>query len=180
MVEDVVRTLGYATLGSRLKRIGEKLQSQTQELASRMGATDLPASHHPVLASLDRHGPLSIGELAKALGQSQPGVTRMANKMKTDGLVETLSDGRDKRVNQIALTEKGRTYVDLLKQTLWPATAFLVQGACEELSGPLLTQLAQLEDALADQPLSKRLPNTPVPDWDQLVPSKNDKKRSNG
>ena len=30
MVEDVVRALGYLTLGTRMKRIGERLQADTQ------------------------------------------------------------------------------------------------------------------------------------------------------
>ena len=32
MTQDVVRELGFLTLGSRLKRMGERLQAQTQEL----------------------------------------------------------------------------------------------------------------------------------------------------
>ena len=171
MVEDVVRALGYATLGSRLKRIGEKLQARTQELAAELAATDLPASHHPVLASLDRHGPMSIGELAKALGQSQPGVTRMINKMKAEGLVGTQPDDRDKRVIQVALTGRGTASVDHLKRTLWPATAVCVQDICNDLAGPLLSQLAQLEEALGNHPLGRHLPATQLPDWEHLISS---------
>ena len=37
MVEDVVRELGYLTLGSRLKRIGERLQAQAQVLLEEAG-----------------------------------------------------------------------------------------------------------------------------------------------
>ncbi|MDN3718458.1 MarR family transcriptional regulator [Roseibium salinum] len=127
MVEDVVRSLGYATLGSRLKRIGERLQAETQELAGELAGTDLPTPHNPVLAALDLHGPLSIGDLAKALGHSQPGVTRMINKMKADGLVVGQPDDRDRRVSTIALTEKGAVLVATLRATLWPAVTLAVE-----------------------------------------------------
>lgn len=157
MVEDVVRTLGFATLGSRLKRIGERLQADTQELTALLAETDLPVPHNPLLAALDRHGPLSIGDLASALGQSQPGITRMVGRMKTAGLVEARPDPEDKRISLIALTQKGEALVTHLKDTLWPATEAAVADACSGLSGPLLDQLAQLERALAERPLTKRV-----------------------
>lgn len=157
MVEDVVRALGFTTLGSRLKRIGERLQSDTEELTTLLAETDLPVPHNPLLAALDRHGPLSVGDLAGALGQSQPGITRMVGKMKTAGLVEIRPDPADKRVSLIALTEQGEALVTHLKDTLWPATEAAVADACSDLTGPLLDQLAQLEKALAEKPLNKRI-----------------------
>ncbi|MHA7774047.1 MarR family winged helix-turn-helix transcriptional regulator [Roseibium sp. M-1] len=170
MVEDVVRALGYATLGSRLKRIGEKLQAQTQELAAGLAGTDLPTPHNPVLATLDREGALSIGDLARALGQSQPGVTRMINRMKANGLVAANVMEGDRRVSTIALTEKGEDLVAHLKASLWPAVTLAVADICEQLDGPLLQQLDALETALAEIPLTGRHPGPPLPDWNTLVP----------
>ncbi len=161
MVEDVVRTLGYTTLGSRLKRIGERLQAQTQELSAEYAGTDLPTPHNPVLAALDRNGPLSVGDMARALGQSQPGVTRMINRMKDEDLVETVADERDRRVSKIALTEKGERLVEQLKTTLWPAIRAAVESACSDLHGPFLDQLAQLEDTLTERPLRERAEISP-------------------
>lgn len=172
MTEDVVRILGYATLGSRLKRIGEKLQVQTQDLAVELAETSLPTPHNPVLAALDRHGSLSIGDLAKALGQSQPGVTRMINKMKADGLVMSTSQAEDRRVSRIALTENGQRLVSHLKETLWPAVSVAVAQACANLDGPLLHQLDQLEDHLDRNRLGVAADHTPLPSWDELAPDK--------
>ena len=39
MVEDVVRHFGYLTLGTRLKRVGERLQSDTQKMIDAHGAS---------------------------------------------------------------------------------------------------------------------------------------------
>jgi len=177
MVEDVVRALGYATLGSRLKRIGEKLQAQTQDLAGSLAGTDLPTPHNPVLAALDREGPLSIGDLAKALGQSQPGVTRMINRMKADGLVAAEPSDGDRRVSTIALTQKGEALVGHLKATLWPAVTLTVADMCERLQGPLLAQLDALETALSDSPLTGRLPEPPWPAWETLMPNSREENR---
>ena len=169
MVEDVVRVLGYGTLGSRLKRIGEKLQAQTQDIGVHLAGAELPASHNPVLAALDRNGPLSIGHIAEALGQSQPGVTRMVNNLKASGLVEGRTDETDRRINRIALTVKGEALVSHLRETLWPQIMFAVRDACSELEGPLLRQLSQLEDALEDMPLKKRCSRNDIPDWAALT-----------
>lgn len=168
MVEDVVRALGYATLGSRLKRIGEKLQAQTQELSGLAAGTDLPTPHNPVLAALDSYGPLSIGEIASALGQSQPGVTRMVNRMKSDGLVSAQASEQDRRISTIALTDQGRALVHRLKETLWPEVMLAVEDACSDLNGTLLEQLDRLEDALDARPLAKRRAPSPLPAWETL------------
>ncbi|MEO9529801.1 MarR family winged helix-turn-helix transcriptional regulator [Roseibium sp.] len=175
MTEDVVRMLGFATLGSRLKRIGEKLQAQTQDLAVELAGTDLPTPHNPVLAALDRHGSSSIGDLARALGQSQPGVTRMINKMKADGLVEVFPSATDRRVSTVALTGKGCRLVEHLKATLWPAVSFAVADACAGLDGSLLDQLDRLEDALTQKTLSVRQAGREVPGWASLAPTRKER-----
>ncbi|MET1414156.1 MarR family transcriptional regulator [Roseibium sp. HPY-6] len=169
MVEDVVRALGYGTLGSRLKRIGEKLQAQTEEVGVQLTGADLPASHNPVLAALDRNGPLSIGQIAEALGQSQPGVTRMVNSLRTAGLVVGHADETDRRINRIALTKTGEALVHHLQETFWPQIMVAVKDACSDLNGSLLQQLSQLEEALEDVPLKKRCSQSDSPNWAVLT-----------
>ena len=157
-VDDVVRSLGYLTLGTRLKRIGERLQGDTQVLLRKFEA-GLPSGQFPVLAALDRLGPLSIGELAQALGIAQPGVTRLVGRMQSEGIVITDPSAHDRRVRKVALSAAGRHLVDSTKHSAWPAVEKAVADACTDLSGPLLHQLAGLEDALAAAPLDRR----PIP-----------------
>ena len=52
MIEDIVKELGFLTLGTRFKRIGEALQAQTQALLTEHGI-GMPAAHFPLLAALD-------------------------------------------------------------------------------------------------------------------------------
>ena len=155
MVEDVVRELGHLTLGSRLKRIGERLQAQAQVLLEEAGVS-VSASHLPVLAALDRLGPLGVGELAQAVGVSQPGVTRMLERLESDGLVKSQRPAGDRRLRPIVLTRAGRQLVVRSRRLVWPRIEAAVADACAGPSGPLLAQLAALEDALAAAPLSTR------------------------
>jgi DNA-binding MarR family transcriptional regulator len=155
MIEDVVKALGYLTLGTRLKRLGERLQSQTEVLLESRGI-GLPASHFPVLAALDRLGPLSVGELTEAVGVSQPGVTRLLDKLEVEGLVRSGQSAGDRRVRTIALTRRGQQLIARSKRIAWPMIKGAVANACAGPAQPLLAQLAALEEALAEAPLNIR------------------------
>jgi len=155
MKRDVVKELGHLALGTRLKRLGERLQAQTQVLLEAAGI-GLPASNFPILAGLDRLGQLSVGEIAEAVGMSQPGVTRMLDKLQADGLVKSITIPGDKRVRTIMLTAAGEKLVASSKRTVWPLIESAVADACEAEAESLLPALAALEKSLLDTPLSLR------------------------
>jgi DNA-binding MarR family transcriptional regulator len=154
-IEDVVKELGYLALGTRFKRLGERLQAQTQVLLEHDGI-DLPASHFPVLAALERLGAMNVGELTEAVGISQPGVTRLLDKLQAEGLVRSTQLAEDRRVRTIALTKLGRQLIARSRRTAWPMIEAAVTDACAGPAQPLLAALAALEEALAVAPLSSR------------------------
>lgn len=160
MVADIVREMGHLSLGSRLKRLGERLQAQTQALLAE-AQIRVPASHFPVLAALDRLGPLSVGELAQAVGISQPGVSRMLENLQSDGLVTSQRLRGDRRLRPIVLTKAGRQLIARSKLLAWPRIEAAVADACAGASGPLLAQLSALEEALAAAPLHVRATRIP-------------------
>jgi DNA-binding MarR family transcriptional regulator len=155
MVEDVVRGFGFLTLGSRMKRIGERLQADTQRMMDAQGIM-LQPSQYPFLAAIDRLGPLTIGELAEAVGISQPGATRALAQLIEAGLLNAEPAPDDQRRRIISLSRKGRKLVEVSKQDVWPRIERAVRDLCGDLSGPLLEQLAAIEDRLADAPLDRR------------------------
>ncbi len=157
MIQDVVGELGHLSLGTRLKRIGETLQAQTQALLAARGF-DQPAAHFPLLAALDRLGSLSVGDLSQAVGVSQPVVTRSLRGLEDDGLVQSETSGEDRRVRRVGLSRKGRGLVQRAKRDAWPDVEASVAQACAGLKGDLLAQLAGLERALAERPLLQRAP----------------------
>ena len=155
MTEDVVRELGFLTLGSRLKRLGERLQAQTQELLQEAGI-DVPASHMPLLAALDRLGPMSVGGIAQALGTSQPGVTRQLATLQALDLVASTPSPNDSRQRTASLTANGRKLVSRAKRKAWPVVEAAVVHACGPSGPSMLCQLAAVEDALATLTLRQR------------------------
>jgi DNA-binding MarR family transcriptional regulator len=155
VVEDVVRSFGFLTLGTRLKRIGEKLQADTQRIMDELGAP-LQASQYPFLAAVDRLGPLTVGELAEAIGITQPGATRTVAQLVELGMMETEQAPDDQRRRIVSLSREGKRLIAAAKRDVWPRIREAVADLCGDLDGPLLEQLAAIEDGLAAVPLSRR------------------------
>ncbi|WP_414832218.1 MarR family winged helix-turn-helix transcriptional regulator [Afifella sp. YEN Y35] len=155
MPEDVVRALGFLCLGTRLRRIGERLQADTDAILATKELA-INASNYPYLASLDRLGSMTLGDLAEAVGVSQPGATRAVNQLIAQGLLKADASLEDRRRKIVDLTDEGRQLVEVGKRELWPRIEAAVADLCQGLRGPLLQQLAALEDGLAEASLARR------------------------
>jgi DNA-binding MarR family transcriptional regulator len=156
MNADVVRQSGYLTFGSRLRRIGERLQGDVQRIDIVRGY-ELHGSLWTTLIALDREGELTVGELAQSLGIAQPGVTRNLKLLEERGLAVSQPSATDQRVRRVTLTKEGLQVVDKAKREIWPLVEEAVADICGSLKGPLLTQLAALEDALDEASLDRRV-----------------------
>ena len=73
------------------------------------------------------------------------------------GLVKARPGRDDQRQRIISLTAKGQRQVDFGKREIWPEVEAAVADLCDPLSGPLLDQLAALEDGLTAKPLERRV-----------------------
>jgi DNA-binding MarR family transcriptional regulator len=156
MTEDVIRDLGYLALGTRLKRLGERMQAHTQRILDDHQLA-IQTAQFPYLAALDRLGPTTIGDLAEAIGVSQPGATRTLAQLAEAGYVVIVTTPDDQRRKSVALTRKGRALVEAGKRDVWPLIEVAVRDLCAGLSGPLLDQLVAIEDDLAAEPLDRRV-----------------------
>ena len=158
MTQDIIRQLGHLCLGSRLKRIGDRMQADVQRFIESTGL-EIQTAQYPVLAAIDRNGPMTVSELVEALGVSQPGVTRNVTRLVDLGLVEITKVRRDQRHKTIALTKAGHQLTQRSKREIWPHIEAAVIELCAGLSGPLLQQLGTIEDALEKTPLDRRAAN---------------------
>lgn len=156
MTPDIVRDLGHLTLGSRFKRLGDRLQADTQRILEAHGLA-IQAGQFTFLAALDRLGPSTIGELAEAVGVSQPAATRTLGQLAEDGVVVIQTPPDDQRRRTVALAKRGRELVDKGKREVWPLIEAAVKELCAPAKGPLLAQIAALEDGLAARPLDERV-----------------------
>jgi DNA-binding MarR family transcriptional regulator/N-acetylglutamate synthase-like GNAT family acetyltransferase len=150
---DVVALEGAVMLGSRLKRLAERLQAGAERIATDCGLPTQP-SQMPLLTALYREGPMTVGEAVEVLGISQPAVTRIMSRLIEMDLVETMRDDRDQRSKTMVLTPQGRAAMELAVTLLWPRLRAAVGELCDVPA--LLALVTEAEQALADRPLDRR------------------------
>ena len=155
MAGDIVAELGHLFLGTRLKRLAERMQADVLKVAVEAGLPIQP-SQYPLLALIEREGSVTVGQIAETLGISQPGVTRNMARLIDLGLVEVTRDGRDQRQKSLSLSDAGKAAMEVSKREVWPRIDMAVAAMCEPLSGPLLGQVSAIERALDEKPLDRR------------------------
>jgi DNA-binding MarR family transcriptional regulator len=79
-----------------------------------LAGVDLDRALFPLLARVERRGPLAIGELAELCGRDYSTVSRQISKLENLGLVIRVADAADARVTQAEITEKGRAIIRAL------------------------------------------------------------------
>ncbi|SDA16097.1 bifunctional helix-turn-helix transcriptional regulator/GNAT family N-acetyltransferase [Sphingomonas sp. NFR15] len=150
---DVLAHEGAVMLGSRLKRLAERLQAGAERIAADCGLPTQP-SQMPLLTALYRRGPMTVGDAVQVLGISQPAVTRILSRLVEMALVETSRDVRDQRSKTISLTPAGVEAMELATTILWPRLRAAVGEVCD--APALLAMIEATERALAEQPLDQR------------------------
>lgn len=150
---DVVEQMGPAFLGSRLKRLGERMQAGAASVLSDAGIP-LQPGHMAAMAAL-RTGPRTVGQLAEASGTSQPGMTRTVSHLKRLGLAGDVACD-DQRSRMIALTDEGERMARRIAELVWPRVGAAAEEILALVEGDFLRQLAIIEDALAEASIAER------------------------
>jgi DNA-binding MarR family transcriptional regulator/N-acetylglutamate synthase-like GNAT family acetyltransferase len=150
---DVVAQMGPSFLGSRLKRLGERMQASAASVIAETGLP-LQPGQMAILASL-RTGAMSVGRLAETCGTSQPGVTRTLGQLRKLGMVEGVP-GEDQRSRLVALSPEGREAAAIIARDVWPRVGMAAEQILAGLDGDFLLQLARIEMALAEGSIADR------------------------
>ena len=104
---DFYTKTGKLALGSRLRRLGQKLLEDGVKIFQ-LYEVDLDPKWFPIFYSLSQDGTMSITEIASKIGQTHPSVSQMVKEMKKRGVVTMQKSTSDGRVNKVSLTDKGR------------------------------------------------------------------------
>jgi DNA-binding MarR family transcriptional regulator len=83
---------------------------------------DITQSQLSALATVERSGALSLGELAEIERVAPPSMTRIAARLEERGLLARTADVTDRRIARVAITTEGR---DLLEETRTRRDAYL-------------------------------------------------------
>jgi DNA-binding MarR family transcriptional regulator/GNAT superfamily N-acetyltransferase len=159
---DLLAGLGVGFLGSRLKRLAERLQADAAEVLRTLDLPVQPAQLSLLLA-IRMAGPPTVGELAQRLKLAQPTVTRAVGVLEAEGLVEARRSAEDQRSKRLALTPAGEALLVRIQTQLLPVVEAAASGLCEGLSGELMASLAGLEARLDQASLLDRVKAVPTP-----------------
>lgn len=139
--------MGLLSLGSQLKAISDQLYAMADEIYARHGI-ELQGRWFPILRLLHDRGPLTVGEIATAVGQTHSAISQLTTRLVRDGWVSTSSDADDRRTRRLALTAKAEATLQAAKP-LWRA---IREGLAERVRGAGLDAealLAGLEQVAA-------------------------------
>lgn len=117
-------------------------------LIARAGV-DLDRALFPVLARVERRGPLGIGELAELCGRDYTTVSRQITKLEGMGLVVRRANGQDARIKEAVITEKGR----VMTSALDGAREKIITALLAEWDKQEVGELARLLRKFADDAL---------------------------
>ena len=113
-----MRTNSVPDLAGRLRltivRTARRLRQET--------GTELSPSLTAALSTVERHGPLTPGEVATRERIQRPTATRVLARLEEQGLVDRMPDVRDRRSSLLTASKAGR---DLLAELRTRKTAFL-------------------------------------------------------
>jgi DNA-binding MarR family transcriptional regulator len=94
------------------------------------------------LTVLHEHGPQNAATVADALGIARSTMTRLANRLVRDGLVDRSSDPADRRAVVLSLTRRGHRTAERVK-------AWRLRALADRFVGVIANDARALDDALA-------------------------------
>lgn len=81
-------------------------------LIRQRATADITPSQLAVLVTVERHGPLTVGDIAAREQVRPPSASRIVAALCEQGLVARQGEAADRRVSRIAITSAGQALVD--------------------------------------------------------------------
>jgi DNA-binding MarR family transcriptional regulator len=82
----------------------------------RQASTGLSPSQLSALATVEMHGPMTLGALAEHENVAPPSVTKVVTILESQGLVSRQPDPHDRRVAKVSLTPEGDRLLEESRQ----------------------------------------------------------------
>ncbi len=155
MTDDFLQELGLGALGSRLRRLTERLNAGVSAAYAESGVAFEPG-WYGLFRLIEARDDVAIGDASALLSVSHPTVVQTARALAHAGLIEDQLDPRDRRRRLLRVTAKGRETAQALR-VVWEATGSAAAGLLKEADVDLLAALDRLEAALARRAYAHRI-----------------------
>jgi len=151
---DFLDELGSLALGSRIKRLGDRMMAEANRTYRAFGH-DAQPKWFGLLALLYRAGPVGVGEAADRLGLTQPAISQFCRDLEGRGWIQVDLDPDDGRKRVLRLSRRGKAAVAAM-QPMWRAVESAANDLCRSAGADFLASLQRLEWALSQKSIAER------------------------
>lgn len=152
--KDYFDELGVVALGSRLKRLSDRMMSDALSVYKYMGQ-EIQPRWFTLISLLNEKKSVSVVEAADLLGLSQPCISQFSKELIKAGLIKANPDPEDMRRKLLSLTTKGKKNHKKL-QPVRIAVAKAAQSLCDEAEQDFYVAIQKFEKALTKKSLYQR------------------------
>lgn len=151
---DFLDELAEVALGSRLKRLSERLGADGAQVYKTLGH-DVQPKWFTLLVLLHRKQMVNVMDAARLLGLTQPAISQFAKELIKQQLVITAPDATDSRRKNLSLSADGQQLVERL-QPMWDAVELASKQLCSEAGTTFYQAIREFEQALERRTLLQR------------------------
>ncbi|WP_130735860.1 MarR family winged helix-turn-helix transcriptional regulator [Flavobacterium sp. J27] len=152
-MKDYLIVLEIEGLSSRIKRLSDALLYSTRDLY-KSEDLDIEPNWNLIFRLLQQNEAMTITEIADALQFSHPAVIKIINKMKKTGYVTANLDDKDKRKQNIILTQKAIDKLPIL-ENYWKIGTEVIQNLIDD-SPNFLEELLKIEEKVNQKSYKER------------------------
>ena len=152
---DYFDQLGALALASRIRRLLGRLLADGEKVY-RSRNIDFAISWFPIFHILAKRSPLTITEIAGALGMAHPSVIEVTDEMIKKGFVGSKRSREDKRRRLLTLTRKGEKTIATL-EPIWKAFEQAGSQICAESGNNFMESIQKIEQALDRRSMYERI-----------------------
>ena len=158
MQQDFLNELAELALGSRLKRMSERMLASASDVYQELGININP-KWFTLMALLDvkdsKKQTLTIVEASNLLGLSQPALSQFCKELQNEKLINIIRAPSDSRKRILSLTPNGRVLVKEMKP-IWKAVQQAAEDLCTEYNNDFYRSLLLLEKSFSSASLLTR------------------------
>jgi DNA-binding MarR family transcriptional regulator/N-acetylglutamate synthase-like GNAT family acetyltransferase len=153
--EDFLDELAQLALGSRLKRLSERMGAEAGLIYKACGHHDIQPKWFGLLSLLHSRGKVSVVDASQLLGLTQPAISQFVKELVSQELVVSVPGEQDARRKFLSLTDMGAIKVEQM-QPMWQAVDLAAKQLCSETRVDFYAAMQQFEKALSRRTLMQR------------------------
>lgn len=155
-MSDSISKVGYLAGATRLRRIGEKLQSEGDKIYSELGI-NFKASWFATYHTLLNAGkPLTMQDITGSIGFTHITVKNIVREMEQNGLVKIKPNPDDARSKHVTLTAKGQGLLPKLSP-VWQNISISLQQLLTTGHPDFINIVSRIEKEMEKVPLNQRI-----------------------